>query len=144
MQKEIKRKTCIYGVAAAILAVALVTTVSYGLFPLIEETFFYPSESTNQESSSLPEMSEATPVSVDELSNNSSGYHGQRVMVSGTVSQLGLVKGPYFLLNEEIWVCYLHEEASVDISNVKNGDYITVTGRFWAPNTIYAEYIEKT
>ena len=142
MRKEIERKTCIYGVTAAILAIVLAITVSAGVYPLIQEVFFYPSESS-QEPYSLPPMSEAIPVSIDEISNNPSAYHGKRVMVSGKVSQLGLVKGPYFMLNEKVWVCYLHGEASVDISNVKNGDYVTVTGRFWAPDTVYAEKIEK-
>jgi len=143
MQREIKKKVCIYGIAAVILALVLATAVSAGLYPLIEERFFYPSESTNQEPPSLPEMSEAIPVSVDALSNNPSSYNLKRVMVSGRVSKLGIVRGPYFMLDEKVWVCYLHTEASVDISNVKNGDYITVTGRFLTPDTIYAENIAK-
>ena len=141
MKREIKRKTIIYGVIAVLLALTLATV--YAVSPLITEVFFHPS--TNQEeSNSLPEMSEAIPVTIDELCNNPSEYHAQRVMVSGTVSELGLVKGPYFMLNGKIWVCYLHEEASVDISNIKNGDDVTVTGRFWSIDTIYAEVIQKT
>ena len=141
MKKEIKRKTIIYGVIAVLLASTLATV--YAVSPLITEVFFHPS--TNQEPPySSPEMGEAIPVSIDELCNNPSTYHEQRVTVSGTVSELGLVKGPYFMLDEKIWVCYLHEEASVDISNVENGDYVTVTGRFWSIDTIYAEEIQKT
>lgn len=144
MQREIKKKTIISGIAAAILALVLATTVTAGLYPLIEETFFYPSESTDQESGPLPPMSEAIPVSIDELSNNPSGYHLKRVTVSGTVSQLGSLRGPYFYLDEEILVRYVKEDNTfIDISNVKNGDHVTVTGRFLAPNTIYAENIEK-
>lgn len=145
MQREIKRKTIICGTAAVILALVLATSVTAGLYPLIKEVFFYPSGSTDQETGSLPPMTEAIPVSIDELFNNPSEYHLKRVTVSGTVSQLGLVRGPYFCLDERIWVCYVREDNTfIDISNIKNGDYVTVTGRFWAPNTIHAENITKT
>lgn len=144
MQKEIKRATIIYGAAAIILALVLATAVTAGLYPLIEEVFFYPSEST-EEPNSFPPMSEAIPVTMDELSNNPSKYHLKRVTVSGTVSQLGSLRGPYFYLDEKILVRYLKEDNTfIDISNVKNGDYVTVTGRFLSPDTIYAESIEKT
>jgi len=144
MQRKIKIKAFVYGVTAAVLASVLATGVSAGLYPLIKEVFFYPSESTNQEHGPLPPMSEAIPMSIDELSNNPSDYHLKRVMVSGTVRQLGLVKGPYFMLDEKIWVRYIKEDNTfIDISNVKNGDYITVTGRFWSPDTIHAENTAK-
>lgn len=144
MQKEIKRATIIYGVSAVILALVLATGVTAGLYPLIEEVFFYPSESTSQEPNNLPPMSEAIPVSIDELSNNPSEYHLKRVTVSGIVSQLGSLRGPYFYLDEKILVRYVREDNTfIDISNIKNGDYVTVTGRFWAPDTIYAENIAK-
>jgi len=145
LQREIRRKTIIFGVIAAILAVALATTVSVALYPLIEERFFYPSESSDQEPTTLPPMSEAIPVTANALLNEPSNYHLKRVAVSGKVSQLGLVRGPYFLLDEKIWVCYYNQEQGmwIDISNVKNGDDVTVTGRFWSPDTIYAEKIER-
>lgn len=90
-------------------------------------------------------MSEAMPVSVDELSNNPSKYHLKRVRVSGTVSKLGEIRGFYFMLDEKIWVCYLKEDNTfIDISNIKNGDYVTVTGRFIAPDEIRAESITRS
>ena len=82
-------------------------------------------------------------ISTDELLGNPSKYHDQRVTVSGEVSKLGEVRGPYFMLDGKIWVCYLTPEGSVDISNIKNGDYVAVTGTFWASGTIQAENIEK-
>jgi len=82
-------------------------------------------------------------ISTDELLGNPSKYHDQRVTVSGEVSKLGEVRGPYFMLDEKIWVCYLTPEGSIDISNIKNGDYVIVTGTFWASGTIQAENIEK-
>ena len=82
-------------------------------------------------------------ISTDELLRNPSKYHEQVVTVSGKVSNLGEVRGPYFMLDEKVWVCYLHEETSVDISNVTNGDYVIVTGKFWAEDTIYAQKIEN-
>jgi len=82
-------------------------------------------------------------ISTDELLGNPSKYHDQIVTVSGEVSKLGEVRGPYFMLDEKIWVCYLTPEGSLDISNIKNGDYVTVTGTFWASGTIQAENIEK-
>ena len=89
-------------------------------------------------------MSEALPVSIDELSNNPSEYHLKRVTVSGTVSKLGLVSGPYFMLDEKIWVCYVKEDLTfIDISTIKNGDYVTVTGKFRAPDELRAESITK-
>ena len=82
-------------------------------------------------------------VSTDELLGNPSKYHDQVVTVSGEVSKLGEVRGPYFMLDGKIWVCYLTPEGSVDISNIKNGDYVAVTGTFWASGTIQAGNIEK-
>jgi hypothetical protein len=40
-------------------------------------------------------------------------------------------------------VFYVHEEATVDVSNIQNGDMVTVTGKFTAPGTIYATIIQK-
>jgi cytochrome c-type biogenesis protein CcmE len=89
-------------------------------------------------------MSEAIPVSIDELSNNPSEYHLKRVTVSGTVSKLGELRGPYFYLDEKISVCYYREDGTfIDISKIKNGDYVTVTGKFRAPDEIRAESITK-
>lgn len=145
MQKEIRRATIIYGVAAILLALVLATSVTAGLYPLIREVFFYPSESTNQESNNLPPMSEAISVTIDELFNNPSKYHLKRVTVSGIVSQLGSLRGPYFYLDEKILVRYVREDNTfIDVSNIKNGDHVTVTGRFWAPDAIHAENITKT
>ncbi len=47
------------------------------------------------------------------------------------------------MLDEKVTVFYSHEEATVDVSNIENGDTVTVTGRFAAPDTIYATKIEK-
>jgi hypothetical protein len=63
--------------------------------------------------------------------------------VSGKVSLLGEVFGYLFMLDETVTVFYHHEEASVDVSNIENGDYVTVTGKFSSPETIYALEIEK-
>jgi hypothetical protein len=63
--------------------------------------------------------------------------------VSGKVSLLGEVFGSLFLLDEKVTVFYRHEEATVDISNIENGNTVTVTGKFVAPHTIYAITIEK-
>lgn len=116
MQKEVK-KAIICGVAAIILTLVLATIVT---------------------------MFEAIPVTIDELSNNPSEYHLKRVTVSGTVSQLGNFTGPYFYLDEKIVVCYVREDLTfIDISKIKNGDYVTVAGRFRAPDEIHAESITK-
>lgn len=148
MQREIKKKTCIYGVVAAILAVALATTVTASLYPLIEEIIYRPSESTNQEPNTFiwPDASqEPLLVSVDELLNNPSNYNSRRITVTGKVSQLGHFRGFFFMLDERILVSYYNPQQGtfVDISNIKNGDTVTVTGVFGTPNTIYAENIQK-
>ena len=78
-----------------------------------------------------------------ELVQNPSEYDGVIVTVSGKVSLLGEVFGYLFMLDEEVTVFYIHEEATVDVSNIENGDTITVTGKFAAPDTIYAIKIDK-
>ena len=66
------------------------------------------------------------------------------VTVSGKVSLLGEVFGSLFELDKTVTVFYAHEEATVDVSTLKNGDIVTVTGKFVAPDMIYALGIEKT
>jgi hypothetical protein len=82
-----------------------------------------------------------TPLS--ELVEKPSNYEGVVVTVSGKVSLLGEVFGSLFELDKTVTVFYAHEEATVDVSNIENGDTVTVTGKFAAPNTIYALSIEK-
>jgi len=78
-----------------------------------------------------------------DLVEKSSEYDGVVVTVSGKVSLLGEVFGSLFMLDETVTVFYAHEEATVDVSDIKNGDTVTVTGKFAAPDTIYALRIEK-
>ncbi len=82
-------------------------------------------------------------LSPSELIQDASKYDGVVVTVSGKVSLLGEVFGSLFMLDEKVTVFYVHEEATVDVSNIKNGDTVTVTGKFAAPDTIYATKIEK-
>jgi len=89
-----------------------------------------------------------TPLS--ELMNNHSDYYDVIVTVSGKVSALGeenrLLAEPFdslFELDEMVTVIYSHEEATVDMSDIKNGDTVTVTGKFNEPNLIYTTKIEK-
>jgi hypothetical protein len=82
-------------------------------------------------------------LSPSELVQNASEYDGIVVSVSGKVSLLGEVFGYLFMVDEKVTVFYVHEEETVDISNIQNGDTVTVTGRFTAPDTIYAAGIEK-
>jgi len=82
-------------------------------------------------------------LELSELVENPSNYVDVVVTVSGKVSLLGEVFGSLFDLDETVTVFYAHEEATVDVSHIKNGDIVTVTGRFAAPNTIYALSIEK-
>jgi len=82
-------------------------------------------------------------LSPSELVQNPSEYDGVIVTVSGKVSLLGEVFGYLFMLDETVTVFYRHEEASLDVSNIENGDYITVTGKFSSPETIYALKIEE-
>ncbi len=82
-------------------------------------------------------------LSPSELVQNPSEYEGVLVTVSGEVSLLGEVFGYLFMLDETVTVFYRHEEANVDVSNIENGDYVTVTGKFSSPDTIYALKIEK-
>ena len=89
-----------------------------------------------------------TPLS--ELMNNHSDYYDVIVTVSGKVSALGeenrLLGQPFeslFELDEMVTVIYSHEEATVDVSDIENGDTVTVTGKFADPNLIYATKIEK-
>jgi hypothetical protein len=78
-----------------------------------------------------------------ELVQEASKYDGVVVTVSGKVSLLGEVFGSLFMLDEKVTVFYVHEEATVDVTNIENGDTVTVTGKFAAPDTIYAIEIEK-
>jgi len=78
-----------------------------------------------------------------ELVQEASNYDGVVVTVSGKVSLLGEVFGYLFMLDETVTVFYVHEEATVDVSNIENGDTVTVTGKFSSPDTIYATKIEK-
>jgi hypothetical protein len=89
-----------------------------------------------------PKVIEDT-LSPSELVQNPSEYDGAVVTVSGEVSLLGEVFGYLFMLDEKVTVFYVHEEATVDVSNIENGDTVTVTDRFAAPDTIYATKIEK-
>jgi hypothetical protein len=89
-----------------------------------------------------PKVHEGT-ISPSELVQNPSEYDGVLVTVSGKVSLLGEVFGYLFMLDETVTVFYRHEEASLDVSNIENGDYVTVTGKFSSPETIYALKIEK-
>jgi hypothetical protein len=89
-----------------------------------------------------PKVHEGT-ISPSELVQNPSEYDGVIVTVSGKVSLLGEVFGYLFMLDETVTVFYRHEEASLDVSNIENGDYVTVTGKFSSPETIYALKIEK-
>ena len=89
-----------------------------------------------------PKVHEGT-ISPSELVQNPSEYDGVIVTVSGKVSLLGEVFGYLFMLDETVTVFYRHEEASLDVSNIENGDYVTVTGKFSSPETIYALEIEK-
>jgi hypothetical protein len=89
-----------------------------------------------------------TPLS--ELMNNHSDYYDVIVTVSGKVSALGeetrLMGVPFeslFELDEMVTVIYSHDEATVDVSGIENGDTVIVTGKFGEPNLIYATKIEK-
>ena len=82
-------------------------------------------------------------ISISELVQDATNYDGVVVTVSGKVSLLGEVFGSLFLLDEKVTVFYAHEQASIDVSNIENGDIVTVTGKFAAPDTIYATVIQK-
>jgi len=82
-------------------------------------------------------------MSPSELVQNPSEYDGVVVTVSGRVSLLGEVFGSLFMLDETVTVFYAHEEANVDVSNIENGDTVTVIGKFSSPDMIYALEIEK-
>jgi hypothetical protein len=84
------------------------------------------------------------PMLPSELVENASEYDGAVVTVSGKVSLLGEVFGSLFELDETVTVFYAHQEATVDVSDIENGDTVTVTGKFAAPDMIYALEIEKT
>lgn len=90
----------------------------------------------------VPNIDEAV-LSPSELVQEASNYDGVVVTVCGKVSLLGEVFGSLFLLDETVTVFYVHEEATVDVSNIENGDTVTVTGKFATPDTIYAIRIEK-
>jgi hypothetical protein len=83
------------------------------------------------------------PILPNELVENPSEYDGVVVTVSGKVSLLGEVFGSIFELDQTVTVFYAHEGATVDVSGIENGDTVTVTGKFAAPDIIYALKIEK-
>ena len=89
-----------------------------------------------------PKVNDDT-LSPIELVQDASKYDGVIVTTSGEVSVLGEVFGYLFMLDEEVTVFYIHEGATVDVSNIENGDTVTVTGKFAAPDTIYAIKIEN-
>lgn len=82
-------------------------------------------------------------ISISVLIQDAASYDGVVVTVSGKVSLLGEVFGSLFLLDETVTVFYVHEQGSVDVSNIENGDIVTVTGKFAAPDTVYATVIQK-
>jgi len=82
-------------------------------------------------------------LSPSELVENTAEYDGVVVTVSGKVSLLGEVFGSLFKLDDTVTVFYSHAKATVDVSGIANGDTVTVTGKFAAPDTIYALTIEK-
>ena len=82
-------------------------------------------------------------ILLSDLVENSSEFDGVVVTVSGKVSLLGEVFGSLFMLDETVTVFYAHEEATVDVSGIENGDTVTVTGKFVMPDTVYALRIEK-
>jgi hypothetical protein len=90
-----------------------------------------------------PKIIEDGIISLTELVEKASAYDGVVVTVSGEVSLLGEVFGSLFELDKTVTVFYAHAAGVVDVSNIENGDTVTVTGIFVAPNTIYAESIEK-
>lgn len=88
-------------------------------------------------------------ISIDELLDNPSEYQGQVVTVSGTVSALGELFGPYFILDGELTICYwdmTSEDTNIYPTQIKdkiqNGDHVLVTGKF-LNNIVYAEKVEK-
>lgn len=85
-------------------------------------------------------------ISTDELIGDPSKYQGQVVRVSGVVSSLGLLRGPYFKLDEKVVVCYLYDETNIYPTQIKdkiqNGNRVVVTGKF-VGDIIYAEKVEK-
>jgi len=84
------------------------------------------------------------PMLPNELIEQSSEFDGVVVTVSGKVSLLGEVFGSLFELDKTVTVFYAHEDATVDVSDIENGDTVTVTGKFVAPDIIHALIIEKT
>ena len=82
-------------------------------------------------------------LSISELVENASDYEWEIVTVSGEVSQLGQVVGSWFSLGGTLKVYYLHIGADLDVSSIRNGDTVTVTGKFSLPSTMYAMKIEK-
>jgi hypothetical protein len=84
------------------------------------------------------------PMLPNELVEKASEFDGVVVTVSGKVSLLGEVFGSLFELDNSVTVFYAHEEATIDVSGIENGDTVTVTGKFAAPDVIYALTIEKT
>ncbi len=82
-------------------------------------------------------------LSPSELLENAAEYDGVVVTVSGKVSLLGEVFGSLFMLDDTVTVFYSHADATVDVAGIANGDTVTVTGKFVAPDAVYALAIEK-
>jgi hypothetical protein len=95
-----------------------------------------------QPESRRPKIQTSTLIP-QELIQNASEYDGVVVTVTGKVSVLGEVFGSLFVLDNTLTVFYSHQDATVDVSNISNGDTVTVTGKFTAPDTLYALSIEK-
>lgn len=85
-------------------------------------------------------------ISTDELLGNPSKYQGQVLRVAGVVSDLGLLRGPYFRLDGKVTVCYLYDDTNIYPTQIKdkiqNGDCVVVTGKFLG-DIVYAEKVEK-
>ncbi|MCW4010012.1 MAG: hypothetical protein NWF05_05265 [Candidatus Bathyarchaeota archaeon] len=87
---------------------------------------------------------QTSPLLPQELLQTPEEYDGVVVTVTGKVSLLGEVFGYLFMLDGDLTVFYSHQDASVDVSNIQNGDTVIVTGKFAAPNNLYALSIQKT
>jgi len=115
--------------------------LKYGVTGITESSVFEPEMGT-------------TSVNINELLSNPSQYHRHRIHASGTVSDLGLLEGPFFQLDGKLLVCYRYDDIDLYPTQIKdkidNGDYVAVTGRFFYEELIegqcsmlYAEKIEK-
>lgn len=87
-------------------------------------------------------------TNIEELLANPSKYDRWRLYLAGKVSDLDLLEGPFFKLNEKLLVCYKYYE--IDLSKqivaegINNRDYVIVIGTFFQErSTMYAHKIEK-